>query len=96
MPVKDETTLRRTVALADDILIRTKGFDGHGQAAQGLPLLVRESGQGLQLSDEPVDMLRIVHGILPCLCRRECIELSGIGACDQTADASTKIALAQA
>jgi hypothetical protein len=28
-------------------------------------------------------------------CRRERIELSGIGACDGTADASTKIALAQ-
>jgi hypothetical protein len=63
---KDEATLRRSVAFADDVLIRLEGFDGQGQATQGLLLLVRESGEGLQLLDQPVDLLRIVHGVLPC------------------------------
>jgi hypothetical protein len=56
-------------------------------------LLIREICKGFQLPDQPVGMMRVVHKHPLLLCRRECIELSAIRACDCMADASAKIRL---
>src|SRR3954466_14167136 len=61
-PLQQQAALRRTVAFADDVLVRPDLADVHWHVEQGLLLVVRERGDVFQPANERQQLGRNVRG----------------------------------